>query len=215
MNIKDLIEIVQSYGLSYIHWFSSGILQPSSLGDISITSSKANLDHEKENNLKNISIYLLLSIFIGATIGAIIPGRPPIVGRVIVFVVVICLWFFLSGLFHLICKALGGKGKLKETTLVMVQLLAFAYVISNFFTLIIITSAKTYSIFENFLKNIHINSPGHILLGTQFLFLIIYVPLSLSFLHRFNILKRILAGLLAASFAYFFGGLIFFSAHGC
>jgi hypothetical protein len=72
--------------------------------------------------------YLLLvfaiSVFLGATLGALIPDRPPIGNRLTIFVVVSFLWMFLSFFVHFFCRLLGGKENMLSSLSLMAQVLA-------------------------------------------------------------------------------------------
>jgi hypothetical protein len=87
---------------------------------------------------------VLISVLIGASLGALIPNRPPLIDRAEVFVVVALLWMFLSLLVHGVCRILGGREDAGLTMLLMMQALAFAYVASNFLTLLTFQIGKYY-----------------------------------------------------------------------
>ena len=87
---------------------------------------------------------ILISVLIGATIGALIPNRPELLGRVQIFVILSLLWLFLSLLVHLTCRLFGGKEGVGTTVTLMMQALAFAYVVSNFLTLLAAFAYKFY-----------------------------------------------------------------------
>lgn len=123
---------------------------------------------------------VLISVLIGASLGALIPNRPPLIDRAEVFVVVALLWMFLSLLVHGVCRILGGREDAGLTMLLMMQALAFAYVASNFLTLLTFQIGKYY--FPNLLADL---PPGYVLLSLQFVLLLYLVPTTVSRAHGF------------------------------
>ncbi len=139
---------------------------------------------------------VLISVVIGATLGALIPNRPPLINRAEVFVVVALLWMFLSLLVHGICRILGGRENSGMTMLLMMQALAFAYVASNFLTLLTFQAGKYY--FPGTLDNPEPFLTGYVLLSIQFALLLYLVPWTVSRAHGFSGARWFLVALSAA-----------------
>jgi hypothetical protein len=156
---------------------------------------------------------LIISIFVGATIGAIIPGRPPMKDRATVAVVVLLLWILVSVTVHAIIRVLGGKGSVGATLLAMLQVLALGYVLSNMLTLLVI-SALT-SLTSDSPSDLPVR-PGTLLLGLQFVIALIYLPFSLHKVHGLAAFRGlgIFVTFLAASIAFVVGALAL-AAGGC
>jgi hypothetical protein len=188
LEAKDLAAFVDEYGTGFSDWAFGVLAHPFSVNE------------RAESKGKRLS-FLVLATLIGATLGSLIPGRPPIADRSTVAVTVVALWTFTSVMIHFVCRLFRGKGTLDATVLTMLQLLAVAYVISNFVTMLITSAAGAFSNVHAIVLRAHLE-PGEIILSIQFLLLLIYTPLLLKGVHKFSGLAMgIVIGFLAAGIA--------------
>lgn len=201
MDIKDLVKFCETHAKGYALQLYYVITEPSSL-------LERRFAPEYTEGV-SLAVFLVLSTIIGASIGSVIPNRPPIADRAIIAIVVIVLWVFLSFVVHATCKLLRGKAPVVKTFSAMTQILAAAYVISNFGTLLFMASRKAYAPVNAFFQNTLVDTPGGMLFAIQFTFLLVYIPLAISKAHKFSGLQRALAALIGAGCAVLFGFPIF------
>jgi hypothetical protein len=183
---KDAIEAVQQFASNYFTWASEVLTKPS--GVVLNSSSPS-----------TIFVHLLISALVGGTLGAIIPGRPPVSDRATTAVVVVVLWIFTSLFMHFACRIMRGKGTVNQTILSVIQLLAVAYVCSTFLALLVTSARAAYPFMQHYFENTFVDSPGGILLFFQFLIMAVYTPIILKSVHRFQgVIVGSFTGLLCA-----------------
>jgi hypothetical protein len=189
---ESLYRTIEYQVIEYLRWLAAMLTQPDRI--IRRTRSAAANDQYVGYMLRIV----LASVLIGATLGALIPDRPPIIGRVQIFLILSLLWLFLSLLVHVTCRIFGGREGVGITVTLMMQALAFAYVASNFLTLLAVYLFKFYGplVTDSVLdfKNV---SPGVLILGLQFIVLLYLVPLTVSRAHGFGGAKWFLVALCA------------------
>jgi hypothetical protein len=207
---KDIsIGIFDKYGKAYGTWALAILTSPES-----IVVRTRELSREGGNAQYLLPI-LIVSVFLGVTIGQLIPERPPFQSRAAIFCVVSILWVFMSLLVHGICRLFGGKAGALTTLSLMIQDLAFVYVASNFLTLIVSWIAVAYPPLHKLLVERELfSSTGEILFSFQFLMLLYLVPVTVSKAHEFHGFRWIMVAVFAAAFAVFFG-IPVFSMGGC
>jgi hypothetical protein len=193
-------EMFGKYGKDYATWVLAMLTSPQSVVD------KTREINAKGETAQYLLPILIVSIFIGATIGALIPGRPPLQSRATIFCIVSILWVFMSLLVHGVCRLFGGTATMLTTLSLMIQDLAFVYVASNFLTLILSSSAAVYQPINALLAHrALLSTPGTILFTLQFFLLLYLVPLTVSRAHEFKGYLLILIALFAAVFAVSLG----------
>jgi hypothetical protein len=135
-------------------------------------------------SLRRIISALLISAFLGATIGAVIPDRPPLHDRVTTVIIVVIAWLVISVFTHIFTVLLRAKGALAITVGVMMQILAFAYMASNFMVLLLLSAAKALGSSDVSDMGLSwMTSPGELVTAIQLLILLILVPRSLRYAH--------------------------------
>jgi len=202
-------KIYDKYGKEYAGWFMSMLTSPASIVS---KSRQVRLDGTQGEYLLTV---LATSIFLGATIGTMIPNRPPMQDRVVVFAVVSLLWLFLSLLVHFFCRMIGGKEEAQITVSLMTQNLAFVYVASNFLTLLITWVTLAYEPLRTDLEQRQFfKSPGDLLFVLQFLILLYLVPMTVSYAQGFRGFRWFMVAVFAACFAVLFGFPVF-AQHSC
>lgn len=136
----------------------------------------------------DVFVVLGLSVLIGATVGAAIPGRAELQSRVTVLVVALLLWTFISVCVHGLSRLFGTKATLAETCAGTLQALAVAYVFANFLTLVVVTSRQAYAALDMMLSQVawFPDKPGELILGIQFIMWLVYLPLVMAGIHRFK-----------------------------
>ena len=188
LDAKDIAAFVEKYGGDFLDWFFGILAHPLSV-------------HEREDSRGRHLSFLVLATLTGATLGSLIPGRPPITDRSTVAITVVVLWTFTSVMIHFVCRLFRGKGTLEATVLSMLQILAVAYVISNFVTMLVSSTASAFPNIADFVESVDLE-PGQLILLIQFLILLVYTPLLLKGVHKFSSLAMgCLVGLLAAGVA--------------
>jgi TIR domain-containing protein len=197
---EGLYSTIEYHVAEYLRWLAAMVVQPDRV--IRRTRSAG----ANDQYLSYMTRIVLISVMIGATIGALIPDRPPLLGRVQIFLVLSLLWLFLSLLVHLTCRLFGGKEGIGTTVTLMMQALAFAYVVSNFLTLLVVVASRYYGplIPESVLDFKQV-SPGVFILGLQFILLLYLVPLTVSRAHSFGGARWFLVALCAAALTLLLG----------
>jgi hypothetical protein len=189
---EGLYSTIEYHVAEYVRWMAAMVAQPDRV--IRRTrSARAN-----DQYLGYMARIILISVLIVATMGALIPNRPELLGRVQIFVILSLLWLFLSLLVHLTCRLFGGREGVGTTVTLMMQALAFAYVVSNFLTLLAAFAYKFYGpLIPDSVLDFKAYQPGVIILGLQFILLLYLVPLTVSRAHGFSGAKWFLVALCA------------------
>jgi hypothetical protein len=183
---KDISDFVETYGADFSDWLFGLLTHPFAVAEGAASKGK------------RLS-FLVLATLIGATLGSLIPGRPPIGDRTTVAVTVVALWTFTSVMIHIVCRIFRGKGTLDATVLSMLQILAVAYVFSNLVTMVITSAEAVFPSMRDAMRSSGLDAPGTLILLLQFLMLLVYTPLVLKGVHRFaGLMVGSLVGLLAA-----------------
>ena len=202
--LGDWIEFAREFASTYATWFADTLTH----------ASRSPIEFSRSARSKrNLPVVLGISIFIGITLGSVIPGRPPMMERATVFVIILVLWVFYGIILHGLCLVMRGKATIGTTIVVMLQLLAIAYVISNFFTLLLSFAGKTFPIVHEFIEG-RAGGPGTIILVIQLILLCTYIPISLGGANHFNLVKRIVIAIVAPSCMYLLS-FITFGQGGC
>lgn len=147
--------------------------------------------------------FVLLSIFIGSTINALIPGRRASPDFPTTAVVVLATWFFYSVLIHGLTRLVDKRGSFWETISVSLQVFAVLYVVSSFTALLwaALTSLPQVRsiIFSLDWSPLNTLSRQPVLMYfiVQFILLAIYLPMALKYVHQLNRIEQILIGMFA------------------
>lgn len=183
------MKYVETYGSDFFDWFISLLMKPLSLGADAYSNKKQLL-------------FLVFCALIGATIGSLIPGRPPISERAQTAVVLVAIWTFTSVLIYFACRILRGKGSLEHTVLASLRVLAVAYVVSNTITMLVTMAESTNPQIRGALSATGLTTPGNIILFIQFCMVAVYTPMVLNSVHKFGgLIVGTMLGLLAALIA--------------
>ena len=134
---------------------------------------------------------MLISIFVGLTIGGLIPSGNPRPDLATSSIVIVSYWLLYSSLVHLVCRVFAGKGTFSQTLSISLQLLSVIYVIASFATLMwgtFVTGTK----FGALLASTG-NLPAHLVerpidmyFVVQCGLLTIYLPIAVKRLHGFH-----------------------------
>lgn len=156
--------------------------------------------------------FVLISVFIGATVNLWIPGRGNSPGFGTTAVIVVLFWFAYSALTHLLCRVLRGRGRFKTTLSAALVVFAVAYVLSNFTAMlwgIVITAPSIASSLRSmgYLGSWLVEHPDLYLLF-QFIFLAVYLPISLKEAHNFGWIRQLAVGIIMPFVVFGFGLLI-------
>lgn len=175
------LELARKEGVGYIDWLVKSLMRPRYIGEQAAEwaaqKSADNPAAETHTVPAPLVTILIISVFVGATVGSLIPDRPPMKDRATVAVVVVMLWLIISLIVHALTRLLRGQGTVTATVMTMSQLLALAYVVSNVFALFAVSGLH---LFYSGKSSV---TPGEIILGLQFLILFVYMPFSLHRVH--------------------------------
>lgn len=197
-DLGSSIASAERYGVAYWHWLLTMITRP-----MSLASAVENMRSTSER-IKFAIVVIAISVAIAASLGATIPGRPALAGRLQIFVVVSCVWMFWAVLIHLICRLFGGKGDALTAILVTLHTLAFTYLVSNFATFMLWNLREFYPGFKVALDSIGLQNPGTALVLLQAAMLLPLIPLTLG---RAHIFSSAIMGAIVAIFAALLAGI--------
>jgi Yip1 domain len=152
-------------------------------------------DHDEDRTASRINprlfTFVLISIFLGFTIGLFVPGRKEAPDIVEVIIVIVILWVTISWLLHLLSKLFRGKATFVETISVSLQIFSVVFVLSSVLTLVwgvLIRNApvdgnQVFSLFNSYPDIARFPFFAYFLV--QFVLLSIYLPNGLGRIHRF------------------------------
>jgi hypothetical protein len=210
-DIGDFVsQALEKYGKTYVNWALTMMSSPPSI----VRNTKEKIS---DGGIGEFLLTIIIpTTIIGITVGSLIPNRPAIASRAIVFTVVSLLWVFLSLLVHFFCKLVGGKESSQVTVSLMVQNLAFVYVASNFLTLIVVWILISYSkgLDSSGISDLIVQEPGSLLFSSQFILLLYFVPVTVSYAHGFRGFMWMAVAIVSAAFAVLFGFPVY-AQHGC
>jgi hypothetical protein len=92
--LKDAFEVARTEIAGYAQWFTSAVASPTYIGQRAIEWRDDG--PASAGRSKDFYVVLVVSAVLGATIGAIIPDRPPLKNRFTVAVVVVLAWLCIS-----------------------------------------------------------------------------------------------------------------------
>lgn len=217
MEIEKIISFVTQY-LSDYWWFFTetlkhptlrfSLLKPLSKGtpDIALVSSSQENKHSRLD--PRLLGFMAISIFIGATINELIPGRA-IHGLsfTTIFTATAAVWFCYSFVLHLFCKLFKGQGIFEETLGVSLQLFSVIYVISSLCAFIgglILTAVSNRSITtfavtsSSGLINHARFPPIYLFFYVEFILLIFYLPIAIKYVHHFGWIRQVTIGIISS-----------------
>ena len=151
--------------------------------------------------------FVLLSIFIGSTLNALIPGRRASPDFSTTVVVVLATWFFYSALIHGLTRLVDKRGLFWETISVSLQVFAVLYVVSSFAALLwaALTSPPQVRSILFSLDWLTLNTlsrqPVLMYFLVHFILLAIYLPMALKYVHQLNRIEQFLIGMFAVVIA--------------
>ena len=144
--------------------------------------------------------FVLVSIFLGATINSWIPGRQGSPGFVDTAVIVVLFWLAYSALTHLICKALLGRGAFRDTLSAALIVFGAVYVLANFMAMlwgIFVTAPYIeHKLQSSGALGAWLADYPDLYFLFQFLLLAGYLPPSLRAVHKFGRVRRLAVGVL-------------------
>jgi len=196
------------------------LLKPSSKGtpEIALLSSSQENKHLRLD--PKLLGFMAISIFIGATINELIPGRViHDLSFTTIFIATAAVWFCYSFVLHLFCKLFKGQGVFEETLGVSLQLFSVIYVISSLCAFIgglILTAISNRSIttFAAPSSSGLINYTGfpaiYLFFYVEFILLIFYLPIAVKYVHHFGLVRQVTIGIIS-SVAFVFLSVISYS----
>jgi len=204
MDIEKILAFFTQYYSEYILTFFQTLQKPTLrfLPDAPNEPEKdtvLTLDGKPKKNNKKLNpkliSFIILSIFIGSIIQSITPNHPPIRELPTLIIITTTMWLFISSTIFFLFRLLGGKGGFLDTISISLQLIAVIYVVASLFSMILtiffFTTESDY--FVTFM----------VYMTTQFILLVIYLPLALKELH-FSSSKVNTRFVLASAFSILF-----------
>ena len=222
MDIEGLVEFASKYLSEYVATFTATLAHPVARFNPILEAAETReiilpkrVEEARSSYLNpKLFTFVVISIFVGVTINALIPGRPSGPDLVPSAIVILISWFTFSSVSHLISRMIGGRGTFGDTLSVSLQLLAVIYVVSCFMALAAgaIAQSGSVKVFATatggFLEFI-VENPVSIYFFTQLALMLIYMPLALRHVHGFGWIRQLIVGL-TAPVATVFSLLIFF-----
>jgi hypothetical protein len=138
----------------------------------------------------------VLSMFLGLTLNSLVSKRPDTKGILVIEIVGLLFWVLYAALVHLFCKLVRGRGAFLETVSVTIQVFATLYVVCSAITtaLAMFIMLKPVNSFVSKLGAIGemvAENPLVLFFVIHTLLLVIYLPLGLKPIHKFNLLQQI------------------------
>lgn len=199
MNFETSYKFVADYLSDYVWNFIETIrnpelrFQPLSATDDQQSGTVASSRIEQTNTRINAKLFgfVVISIFIGLTIGKFIPGDKPQPDFPASVIVIVAYWLLYSSLVHVVCKIFAGRGTFSQTISISLQLLSVIYVIASFAALMwgtFVTGTKVGALLASRgnLPAYLVERPIHVYFVVQFGLLTIYLPIAVKRIHGFN-----------------------------
>lgn len=224
MDIEKLLGFVNDYLSDYIAVFIGTLRKPTIVFEPSTKSAEEQqklIVQYKERaygvgaqiNPKLFG-FVLISIFIGSTLNALIPGKPAGPDIKTTFVVLFASWLAFSVALHLLCLLFQGKGTFLQELSICLQLLATLYVVSSFSALVWGIVASLPQITATLpplgsVAELLVKEPAYMYFFIHFILLAIYLPIAIKHVHKFGWLRQLTVGILVPPVAAFFGIVLF------
>ena len=204
LDLSSAFEVTRGELEGYARWVGAAYASPSFMAAEAVRwNTKPAARRGEGENSPDVSFFgvLIISALVGATLGALIPGRPPLPERATVAVVVIALWYFTSRVFHSVVRLFGGKAPAIITVRVMMQVLALAYVASNFAVLIVASAATILPALARARTLLGFSS-GEEIVSLQAIVIVLYLPMSIKAAHGVRgVMTAVALSVLAAALA--------------
>jgi hypothetical protein len=193
IELTGMLEVVKAEAAQYMDWFTSSLRSPAYIARRARTASGT-----EAADGGPLYVTLVLSAFIGATLGSLIPNRPALPQRAAVAVLVVAVWYFVALMLHSILRLLRCEVSVGTTTRTAMQLLALAYVAGNFIGLLIASAAGLVPHLQTLLESLRWG-PGSPIVVAQFVMILVYLPLAFKSAFGF---RGILAGTVGAVISF-------------
>jgi Yip1 domain len=157
--------------------------------------------------------FAVLSMFLGLTLNTFLSKRPDIKDMLIIETVGVLLWFLYAAIVYLLCKIFRGKGKFLETVSVTIQIFATLYVVCSAVTVVMamfvmLKPVKSFVMGLGTIGELVGENPLVLFFLVHTLLFMIYLPMGLKPVHRFNLLQQIMVGIFAGALILFQGVLM-------
>jgi hypothetical protein len=207
VDLRDWVTFIQENASEYIGTFIEVLAHPGRLNRLvpersdpdpsALVSSDA---APKPKFDSSAVVFVVISLAIGFTLGAIIPNRDAVMMTRVVMINVTILWLLWSAVTHQVCRRFGGKRSFGDTASVTLRVFAVGYVVSNFLTFFVGNLGKVY-------EPIRLGDLSTLLFYfvVQVLFLLIYIPATTGALHQLSRAGRVTAGAMSAMLCLVFG----------
>jgi hypothetical protein len=207
MDFDRLIEFSGRYLSEYVNTFVATLAHPSRRfspppagGSQEIIVAVAPEEVRGSHLSPKLLTFVVISIIIGVTINASIPGRPPGPDLLPSLLIILISWVGFGVVSHWTALLIGGRGSFWETLSVSLQLLAVIYVISCFVSLLagaitkvemvrILVAAKGGGL-EVFVKD-----PVLVYFLSQLVLMMMYLPLAFKHVHGLKWVQQLLVSL--------------------
>lgn len=170
-----------------------------------IESSSTTITHNAPSQSKvsinhKLFIFVIISIFIGATINSILPRRPTSPDIIFTFIITIAVWVVYSTSIFIVARLLKGKKSFLEVLSLILQLLAVIYVISNVSTYLISTISQT-SFVNSIIRgksnilDLYLDHPVFIYYVIQFILIFFYLPQAVKNMFTFGRIRQFIVNI--------------------
>jgi uncharacterized protein YhhL (DUF1145 family) len=144
--------------------------------------------------------FAVLSMFLGLTLNSLISKRSDTKEIVVVEVVGLLFWVLYAAIVHLLCKLARGRGSFLETVSVTIQIFATLYVVCSAIAttlamFILLAPVKSFVSGLGALGEMVAENPLVLFFVVHTILLMIYLPLALKPVHKFNLLQQIAVAL--------------------
>lgn len=146
--------------------------------------------------------FAVLSMFLGLTLNSLITKRPATAEMLTVEVVGLLFWALYASLVHLLCKLARGRGSFLETVSVTIQIFATLYVVCSAITtavamIVLVKPIQSFIASLGSIGEMVAENPVVLFFVIHTILFMIYLPLGLKTIHKFNLLQLIAVGVLS------------------
>lgn len=210
MDLEKTLAFATQYLSEYSDAFVATLTRPSARfaplaasAETTVVVSPSREDERKATRLSpKLFTFVVISIFLGTTVNALIPNRLEGPGFSESAVIIVLSWFAFSTMAHWLAKLLGGHGSYAQTLSVSLQLLAVIYVVSCFTALVAggltrLPVVQQFAVWAGPSAEFVVSQPVTVYFVAQCLLMVIYLPLALRWVHGFGWFRQLVLGVLA------------------
>lgn len=200
VDLEKWVGLAATYGSNYLSAFTGILRHP--IAWFRPDPDAADEGAANAGVTPDLFIFALISIFLGVTAGALIPGRKDGPGALESLVVVLLMWLAMSAFTHGVSRLMGGRGSYAEGLSASMQVLSVAYVLSNLLALLaaaVITLPPVAAALETGSTRGFVEQPMYAYFVIQTGLLTVYLPAALRSVHSLgNVRHAVLTAFIPA-----------------